>query len=185
MSTPVELPGDWDALVGAVLDQAAGRRLVVLLDGGSGAGKTTLAHELHARLTTELGPIQLVSLDDAYPGWGGLAAASDWVWQTILRQTDPGHPTWDWTRHQTAGWVGLDPELPIIVEGCGALSRASAPLASTRIWVEMAADQRRDRALARDGEGYRPWWDAWAAQEQTHWLHNRPWELADLIVSGG
>lgn len=183
MTRELTLPAGWDELVRTVLDQARGRRPVVLLDGGSGAGKTTLAQRLHADLTVELGEVQLVSLDDAYPGWEGLAAASDWVWELILRPVDPGHPTWDWTRGETSGWVALDPDLPIIVEGCGALSRRSAPLASTRIWFEMDADQRRDRALGRDGDGYRPWWDTWAAQEAGHWERNRPWELADLVVA--
>lgn len=182
MGRLINLPDDRDALVSAVLDRATGRRLVVLLDGGSGAGKTVLARALHVGLEARLGTVQLVSLDDAYPGWHGLAAASDWVWQLILRPQNPGHPTWDWERNQTSGWVELDPDLPIIVEGCGALSRRSAPLASSRIWYEMDAGTRRDRALGRDGDGYRPWWDTWAEQEAALWLVNRPWELADLVV---
>lgn len=186
MARTIDLAEDWDCLVAAVLGAAEGRRLVVLLDGGSGAGKTTLAHrlrtDLQTRLGTVLGMVQLVSLDDAYPGWHGLQAASDWVRQTILRPHAPGHPTWDWQLNRTSGWVSLDPEAPIIVEGCGALSRQSAPLASTRIWYEMDAGSRRDRALGRDGEGYRPWWQTWAEQEAVHWAANRPWELADLIV---
>ena len=182
MASHLHLPADWDALVSAVRVAAAGRRMVVLVDGGSCAGKTTLAHDLHARLEAVVGRIQLVSLDDAYPGWHGLAAASDWVWQSILRPQAPGHPTWDWTAGVTSGWVDLDPDLPIIVEGCGAISRRSAPLASSTIWYEMSAEQRRERALDRDGEGYRPWWDTWAQQEAALWAANRPWELADLIV---
>lgn len=178
------LPDDFEKLVDQTVGHAALGRLVVLLDGGSGAGKSTLAGRLREQLTARIGPTQLVSLDDAYPGWYGLAAASDWVWQTILRPADPGHPTWDWAANKTAGWRTLDPTLPIIVEGCGALSRRSAPLASCRIWYERDARMRRDRALQRDGEGYRPWWDAWAAQEAAHWRVNRPWELADLIVRG-
>lgn len=182
MTRRLLLPRDSSALVDEVVQVARGRRLVVLLDGGSGAGKTTLAHQLHRDVESRLGTTQLVSLDDVYPGWRGLAAASDLVWQTILRPASPGFPGWDWERDQTAGWRDLDPRLPIIVEGCGAISRASSPLASTRIWYEMDAQLRRDRALGRDGEGYRPWWDTWAAQEAAHWQANRPWEMADLIV---
>lgn len=182
MARTINLAEDWEALVDEVIDSARGRRLVVLLDGGSGAGKTTLARRLHTELEVRVGKVQLVSLDDAYPGWHGLAAASNWVWQTILRPDDPGHPTWDWEQNCTSGWVSLDPCLPIIVEGCGALSRQSAPLASSRIWYEMDPDARRERALGRDGETYRPWWKIWAEQEAAHWRANRPWELADLIV---
>lgn len=182
MNRSMVLPADWDALVGQLLAAARGRRLVVLLDGGSGAGKTTLAQELHAGLEHDLGRTQLVSLDDVYPGWGGLAAASDWVWQQILHPTRPGYPRWDWQEHRPAGRQALDPQLPIIVEGCGTLSRASAPLATTSLWYEMSPATRRERALSRDGETFRPHWDAWAAQEAEHWRRNRPWELADVIV---
>ncbi|MEO8095730.1 MAG: hypothetical protein ABI632_12485, partial [Pseudolysinimonas sp.] len=52
----------------AQLAIASGPRPVVLIDGRSGAGKTTLAREL-----APLVGAQLVSLDDVYPGWDGLA----------------------------------------------------------------------------------------------------------------
>ncbi len=50
---------------------ASGPRPVVLIDGRSGAGKTTLARDLAPMLGA-----QLVSLDDIYPGWAGLEAGS-------------------------------------------------------------------------------------------------------------
>lgn len=183
-ATNLELPHDWPALIATVTADAKDRRLVVLLDGGSGAGKTTLARQLQTDLESLLGPTQLVSLDDAYPGWHGLAQASDWVWQTILRPDDPGHPTWDWQQDRRDGWRPIDPDLPIIVEGCGALSQRSAPLATTRIWYELDAATRRERAIGRDGDGYEPWWNTWAAQETEHWARNQPWTLADLVVRG-
>ena len=64
---------------------ASGTRPVVLIDGRSGAGKTTLARELAPLLGA-----QLVSLDDLYPGWGGLEAGSAAVHETVLRDRDPG-----------------------------------------------------------------------------------------------
>lgn len=179
----VELPDDLPALVARLVDDAAGRRLVVLLDGGSGSGKTTLATTLAARLGAHVGPVQLLSLDDVYPGWSGLAAASRAVPETILRPTSPGYRRWSWDAGTPADWRPLDPSAPILVEGCGALSRASAPLASTRLWFQRDAAQRKELALSRaDGDGFRPWWDHWCAQEQHHWDANRPWELADFWV---
>lgn len=182
MKRIIALPDDWDGLVAELIAAARGQRLVVLLDGGSGAGKTTLAQQLQARLEDVMATVQLVSLDDFYPGWGGLAPASAWVWQQVLHPTRPGYARWDWQNQRPAERVALDPKLPIIVEGCGALSRASAPLASSRLWYQMDADVRRQRALERDGETFRPHWEDWAAQEAEHWRRNRPWELADLII---
>lgn len=155
----------------------------ILVDGGSGAGKTTVARRLQTHWSALCGePVQLVSLDDCYPGWDGLAEGSRMVVEHILRPVAPGYRRWDWERSEPAGWVALDPALPLIVEGCGALSTASAPLVGLSLWLDLAADQRKQRALGRDGEGYAPWWDRWAAQEAEHWRRNRPWQLATLSL---
>ena len=96
-----------------------------------------------------------------------------------------GYRRWDWDTSTPSDWVGVDPARPILVEGCGALTLASAPLAICRVWLELDEPVRRHRALARDKGGYDPYWDIWATQEQTHWRENHPWALADLTVRGG
>lgn len=156
-------------------------RRIVIIDGGSGAGKTTYAHELAERLRSIGRRVQVVSLDDMYPGWYGLSAASDMVVHEVLA-TGRYH-RWNWPEHRLAERVDLDPEADLIIEGCGALTRESAPLATRRIWLDVPAGERRSRALARpDGDGYRPWWNVWAVQEAEHWNRNHPWDLADEIV---
>lgn len=175
-----------EAAVEATLAQAARYegRVVLLLDGGSGSGKTVLAGEIaQTWCRSRREALQVVHLDDVYPGWHGLASASRAVTESILRTDQPGHATWHWTTHEPGPWVSLDPARPLLVEGCGALTRASAPMAQVRVWLELAEPVRRTRALARD-EGYEPWWDVWAAQETEHWRRNRPWELATVRVQG-
>ncbi|WP_284254993.1 hypothetical protein [Pseudolysinimonas kribbensis] len=130
---------------------AAVPRPVVLVDGGSGAGKTSLGE----RLAPALGA-QLVSLDDIYPGWDGLEAGSAAVVADVLRSEDPGWRGWDWTTQQPGIWHPVDPARPLVVEGCGALSRAARRLATLGVWVELDAASRRRRALARDGDAYAP-----------------------------
>ncbi len=170
------------AALAAVLARAP--RPAVLIDGPSGAGKTTLARRLVAAWP---GAVQLVSLDDLYPGWEGLAAGSAAV-PGLLGPGSPGYRRWDWQRGRPADWVPLDPARPILVEGCGALTPASRALASFTIWVDADGPVRRDRALARE-PGYAAHWAAWAEQERAHWAAHRPWELADLRIgptdSGG
>lgn len=165
-----------------IVRAARERRPVVIIDGGSGAGKTTLATQLALRLRRHWPGLQLVSLDQIYPGWHGLAAASDAVTRDVLREVNPGFRRWNWVTSEPSDWVALDPHAPIIIEGCGSLALDSAPLASTSIWVEMPADERKRRALERDGDGFRPYWDAWATQEAAHWAANQPKDLAHLVI---
>lgn len=159
-----------------LLDRIAQRRdgrTVVVIDGGSGSGKTVLA----TRLADEIGA-QLVGLDEFYPGWSGLRAASELTPDVI---TGDGFRCWNWARSEPGDWRVLDPDAALIIEGCGALTPASRALATVAVWCELDAATRKRRALARDGDMFAPHWDAWAAQEADHWARHRPWELADAV----
>lgn len=175
----VSLPS---GLLARVRRDAGDDRAVVLIDGGSGSGKTTLATSLVRAMGHGT---QLVSLDDVYPGWGGLLVAARAVPDTILRSRDPGYRSWDWRRDAPGPWRSLDPAAPIVVEGCGAITPDSRAAATTAIWLAMGHDRRRSRALARHTEGhdFADYWDMWAAQERQHWRRHRPRALASVIVS--
>ncbi len=155
---------------------ATGRRLVVLVDGRSGTGKTTLGDALAARLGAGV-----VHLDDVYPGWDGLRAASDAVVSDVLGPPS-GYRRWDWERSEPTSWVSIEPDAPLVVEGCGAVSRASAPLATLRVWLEADDEVRRDRAIGRDGEVFAREWERWAAQERAFIAAEEPRALADVVV---
>lgn len=171
--------GTLSELLGLILADTS--RPVVLIDGGAGAGKTTLGLALAALWP---GGVRLVSLDDFYPGWGGLAAASEMVTTDVLSPIRPGYRRWDWARSAPAEWVPLSSEAPLIIEGCGALTPASRSLATFGIWCELDATTRRLRAWERDGASFAAHWDEWEDQEATHWQVHRPWELADAFVDG-
>lgn len=159
----------------------SGARPVVLIDGGSGAGKSTLASAL---VGSWPGRVALVRLDDVYPGWDGLDAASTHVQQHVLDPERPAWRRWDWSTERPAEWHDIDAVLPLIIEGSGSLSRANRSLATLGVWVETDAATRQRRALARDGDLYRANWDRWASQERRFAARERPAANADLIVSG-
>lgn len=170
-----------EQIVDELLAKAADSRAVLLIDGGSGSGKTTLARQLVQILHHRSHPTQLVSLDDCYPGWDGLAAAAAMV-PGMLRADNPGHPTWDWAANRTSGWRSLDPDQGLIVEGCGALTPTNLALATAGLWLEMDAEARKQRALARAQDDFEKYWDMWAAQERQHWVEHSPWCLADWVL---
>ena len=133
---------------------------VVTIDGYSGSGKSTLAAAI-ARLVSNW---QVLHLDDWYPGWDGLAAGAD-IARRIAADLRGGrassYEAWDWENGATGATIPV-PLAPTIIEGCGAIE-AEADLA---IWIaDPGEEERRHRALARDGQTYAPHWQRWARQD--------------------
>ena len=153
---------------------------VVLIDGRSGSGKSTFADALAADAAS-------LRLEDVYPGWDGLEAASSALARLLgARGAGASVPLrgWDWTADAPGGRLAVPPAGPLVVEGCGALSRRAARSADLRVWVELPEPERRARALARDGAVYAPHWDRWARQERAFIAREDPRGAADLVVDG-
>ena len=133
---------------------------VVTIDGYSGSGKSTLA----AALVRLVNGWQVLHLDDWYPGWDGLAAGAD-IARRIAADLRAGrassYEAWDWENGATGATIPV-PLAPTIIEGCGAIE-AEADLA---IWIaDPGEEERRHRALVRDGQTYAPHWQRWARQD--------------------
>ena len=147
---------------------------VLIIDGRSGSGKTSLAREAVAlaRLA-QLDP-QVLHVEDLYPGWDGLAAGSRALPLALGRRE---YRRYDWVAGEFGERVEIGPELPLIIEGCGGLTvetisaaqRFAGSAARVQgLWLECPTPERRARALARDGEMY---------------ARTRPWLIADRIVA--
>ena len=133
---------------------------VVTIDGYSGSGKSTLA----AALVRLVDGWQVLHLDDWYPGWDGLKAGAG-IARGIAADLREGrassYEAWDWEAGTTGATIRV-PLVPTIIEGCGAIE-AEADLV---IWIaDPGEDERRNRALARDGQTYAPHWQRWARQD--------------------
>ena len=173
------------SLVRAITDLSA-TNPVVLIDGRSGAGKTSLARALVARWPLA-GRVQLVALDSIYPGWDGLDEGAELAREQILVPHARGligvWERWDWDVASPAEAHAVDPSLPLVVEGSGILTPATARLGDVRVWVESPAPSRRHRALQRDGDAYRPHWERWARQEDRHVERDKPRHLATHVFA--
>ncbi|MEO5535408.1 MAG: ATP-binding protein [Pseudolysinimonas sp.] len=153
-------------------------RTVVLIDGHSGAGKTTLADELAYAIGA-----QHIGLDAFYPGWGGLEVGSAMV-KGVLDSANPGFRKWDWKRNEPAGWQKVNAKRDIVVEGSGCLSRENRDLATFAVWIRLDQTERKRRAMNRDGGQFLAHWDRWASQEQAFFARERPDLLADAVIDG-
>lgn len=148
------------------------RPYIIAVDGRSGSGKTTLARRLATTLRqhpVQGGPLTVLelSLENMYPGWDGLkTGVEQWVrLSASLAKHAPGSYTpWNWEQNRPAPPVTVHPDAaPVIVcEGVGAITGTC----DVRIVVKAPDELRYRRAIARDGETYRPHWERWAAQEE-------------------
>jgi len=173
-----------DALQRAAREIIAAARViprpVVLIDGRSGAGKTTLARTVASGLGAGV-----LSLDAFYPGWDGLSEGGRIAAEGVLAPLRAGRPgrwhRWDWERSRAAEAHDVDARTPWVIEGSGLLTPASRALSDVQVWVDAPEAVRKARALGRDGDAYRPHWERWAAQEEAHLREHRPDALASLL----
>jgi hypothetical protein len=194
------LAGPWRSItVSAFLSEILGSgadggsdRLVLAVDGRSGAGKTTLARRLQASTHSTY----LVSTDDIawhapMFAWATLAAAG------VLALFRAGHrvhyrpPAWD--THARPGHIDVPEDISILLlEGVGPAQRGLIDLIDVAIWVQSDFHIAERLGIARDiasgvnGDEteFTAFWHAWMAAEIPFLEQDRPWERVDAIVAG-
>ena len=167
---------------------------IILIDGRAASGKSSLAADLKNALFKELEQApRLIHMDDLYPGWEGLQLGAFYLNQQILQPLSNGKSAhwqlWDWQKAERGradepgnGWREFAGGTPLIVEGCGALSRVSSELAHLRVWIEAPKELRHARWIERDGEKFNDYWHIWAAQEDEFYQQEKSKQLADLVI---
>ena len=159
---------------------------VVLIDGRAGSGKSTLAALLQNQLFKDGETLpRLIHMDDLYEGWDGLQGGVDYLQRLIITpiaaRRKANWQEWDWSASERGRWREFEGMTPLIVEGCGALSRLAAEAASFKVWVEAESDARYQRWLEREGND--EFFGRWAAQEVEFYARERSQELADFVVT--
>ena len=166
----------------AAAEPRCGDTVVVAVDGPSGAGKTTLTRALRRHL--ERPPV--LHLDALYPGWDGLpltpAILHDRVLAPLARGERATYQRFDWGAGAFAEEHEVRAAPLLLLEGCGAGAWPGFAYVSVLIWVEAPTEVRYERGIARDGEGYRPYWERWAASERALFGADRTRERADLVL---
>jgi len=170
------------------IEAIADKAPVILIDGRTGSGKTDFAKNLQNELFRILDQApRLISMDDLYPGWGGLNEGAMYLLRHILIPL---------SKNQTAYWNRYDWEsesreekltsftggTPLIVEGCGAISLASSELSDYSIWLSAPDDIRRERFGKRDGGKFDQYFDKWSEQENEFYSVHKSDQLANLLI---
>ena len=71
-----------------------------------------------------------------------------------------------------------------MLEGVGSGSRTTAALITVLAWVEVPADLRLERGLARDGVHLDEHLPAWSVAEEAHFAREDTRARADLVIDG-
>lgn len=168
-----------------VLGTFEARAVTILIDGASGAGKTTLAEEVQ-NFWPEHRNVVVIHLDDIYPGWSGLDAASEQVANSFLPARVDGvdfhYRVWDWAAGQYAEQRTVFAHDDLIIEGCGALSSRASKLADLSIWIDADDSLRKQRALSRENEDFEAHWDEWDRHFTSFVLRENPQRCASVSV---
>ena len=165
----------------AGLEPGGGAAVIVAVEGRPGAGKTTFG----AALAAELGATH-VDLENVYPGWSGLDEGARLAAEELVAPALAGHvavvPQWDWIASRPAEPLVVEPPELLVVSGTGSGSLAAAPHLAMLAWMELGEEERRRRALERDGEAFAPHWAQWAGQVEAYLEREDPRGRADVVI---
>ncbi len=156
-----------------------GRTKLVLIDGPSGAGKTTFADTLAPVLGAEV-----VHTDDLLDGWGDQftywTRLESEVLQPIRNGGSARYQKYDWEKEKFAEWAIVEPAEVLIVEGVGA-ARARE-MASLTVFVDAPEAVRLARSMQRDGVAMQPQLDEWRRREALHFAADGTAWRADVVI---
>ena len=164
---------------------------LILIDGAAGSGKTTLALKLAAELQANL-----VHTDDVCWYSDPIYWDEEMI-QGIIKPRSDGEkvayrPT-GWIKKNREGFIELNPDRALIIEGMGACRKRLRDKADYSIWVDTEPDLARSRVVHRDlakGENggtiesvtqFADWWDSLL---NPFFLEEEPWKYVDVIIQG-
>ncbi|MDO4275418.1 MAG: hypothetical protein Q4D16_17260 [Eubacteriales bacterium] len=166
-------------------------RPLILIDGAAGSGKTTLAKKLADLLDADLVHTDDVSWCADPVHWDGEMLAGI-VGPWLAGKKTAYKPT-GWIKENRPGFINVDPDRALIIEGMGACRRTMRECAAYSIWVDTEPEIARARVVQRDianGENggtvesvtkFADWWDSLMLPL---FLEEEAWNHVDVIVNG-
>ena len=142
---------DYPSLLSRLKDLAPGS--VIAIDGGAGAGKTTLADKLFRDISNAV----VIHLDDLYQGWSDAFSErlSDSVIHHILLPISLGkefaYDIYNWQSKEIRKSEVIPAHKIYILEGVGSGQAKYREYLSKIIWINVSEKEGLARVLKRDG----------------------------------
>jgi uridine kinase len=172
------------------------KTLILGIDGGGAAGKSTLAEKMQI-----LGKnVTVVHMDDFYRPFAErkwieqqTEIGGNWDWKRVqtqiiepLKMDKPGkYQIYDWDTDTMAEWYTVPVGGMVIIEGCYSIRKELSSFYDIRIWVDSPRSFRLERGVQRDGGGNRDTWEnVWLPAEDTYFEVQKPTDWADIIIDG-
>jgi uridine kinase len=182
----------------AAIGSTASRPVLVAIDGGSGAGKSTFAR----KVGDELGAA-VIDGDDFYAGgtaaeWDAMSPAKKadhciaWrrqrpVLETLARGDPASWHRYDWDTDdgRLVEQATLCRPAPVVIlEGVYSARPELSDLFDLRVLYDASAEVRRQRIVEREGGDHRTDWnDRWEEAEQWYFSRIMPSEEFDMVLS--
>lgn len=197
MSHTYERDHSFDELIELIRSTPVGNPgvRIVGIDGGGGAGKSTLAR----RLREAAEDVECVHIDDFYrpsPQEPKLREELCWFfdWRRlrdevlipVARGERASFNPYDWDAERLSDdEIVIEGRGILVVEGISVLREELRPWMDVGIWVETPAELRLERGVERDGEEARDTWvNFWMVEESRYFESHRPREFAQVVVRG-
>jgi len=171
--------------------------LLVALDGGAGAGKTTFTEALADRLRASGLPTSVVKTDLFFrpvsERWAGaiddmpIGYNLDWerLRNEVITPLREGRGTrfqlYDWEKDGPGRWQTQEPVGVVIIDGVFALRNELVSLYDLRIWLRCPRATRVSRLLGR-GDTPQDEIDDWLPVEDRYLEAHKPENAADLVI---
>ncbi|MBT4762568.1 MAG: uridine kinase [Bdellovibrionaceae bacterium] len=156
---------------------------IISIDGCGGAGKSTLAVEL----SNYFDYCSVVHTDDFASPENPL----NWHERMIEQVLKPlaenklaRFQRYDWNAGRLLGWLTVEPQNYIILEGVSSSRIEFRPYLSFSVFVNTDRDIRLKRGLERDGLQALAQWKEWMREEDEYIKRDCPSEFADCVING-
>lgn len=156
---------------------------IIAIDGGGGAGKSTLA----SNLSEELGHCPIIHTDD-FASWEN---SQNWYPRMIEQVLGPlkqnkvaRFQRYDWNKNELSDWLTVEPQEFVILEGVTSARKEFRPFLSFSLFVDTNAEVRLRRGLERDGPEAKDQWLKWMREEDEYLARDNPKSFVNVVTSG-